>query len=46
VQGALLAGALVLRFEILANDEADPAIAQALAMLQGAVHRDRGFDRP
>ena len=46
VQGALLAGGLVLRFEILANDEADPAIAQALAMLQGAVHRDRGLDRP
>jgi len=46
VQGALLAGGLVLRFELLTNDEADPAIAQALAMLQGAVHRDRGFGRP
>lgn len=46
VQGALLAGGLVLRFEILTNDQADPAIAQALAMLQGAVHRDRGLGRP
>jgi hypothetical protein len=46
VQGALLAGGLVLRFEILVNDEADPAIAQALAMLQGAIHRDRGLGRP
>ncbi|HEU0224784.1 MAG TPA: hypothetical protein VFR29_05075 [Steroidobacteraceae bacterium] len=46
VQGALLAGGLVLRFEILVNDAADPAIAQALAMLQGAVHRDRGPGQP
>lgn len=46
VQGALLAGGLVLRFEILTHDEADPAIAQGLAMLQGAVHRDRGLGRP
>lgn len=45
-QGLLLAGSLVLRFEILTHDPADPAIALALAMLQGAVHRDRGRDRP
>lgn len=46
VQGALLAGGLVLRFEILTGDADDPAITQALAMLQGAIHRDRGLDRP
>lgn len=46
VQGALIAGGLVLRFEILVNDETDPVIAQALAMLQGAIHRDRGLGRP
>lgn len=46
VQGALLAGGLVLRFEVLTNDAADPAITQALTMLQGAVHRDRGLGRP
>lgn len=46
VQGALLTGGLVLRFEILAQDPGDPAVAEALAMLQGAVHRDRGLDRP
>ncbi|MBX3703953.1 MAG: hypothetical protein KF822_09285 [Steroidobacteraceae bacterium] len=46
VQGALLAGGLVLKFEILTHDEEDPAIAQALAMFQGAIHRDRGLGRP
>ncbi len=46
VQGALIAGGLVLKFEILTKDAGDPAIAQGLAMLQGAVHRDRGLGRP
>jgi hypothetical protein len=46
VQGALLVGGLVLRFEMLAEDGQDPAIAQGLAILQGAVHRDRGLGRP
>lgn len=46
LQGALFTGELVLRFEILTHDPGDPAIGQALAMLQGATHRDRGFDRP
>ncbi|HEY7753977.1 MAG TPA: hypothetical protein VH856_09195 [Steroidobacteraceae bacterium] len=46
VQGALFTGALVLRFEILTHDPGDPAVGEALAMLQGALHRDRGLDRP
>jgi hypothetical protein len=46
VQGALFAGELVLRFEILTHDPDDPAVGQALAMLQGAQHRDRGIGRP
>ncbi|MGQ0428400.1 MAG: hypothetical protein ACT4UQ_00465, partial [Gammaproteobacteria bacterium] len=46
VQGALLVGGLILRFEVLTRDGQDAAIAQCLSMLQGAVHRDRGLARP
>lgn len=46
VQGALQVGELVLRFEILARDADDPAVALALAMLQDAQHLDRGLDQP
>jgi len=46
LQGALLVGGLILRFEILSDAGQDAAVAQALALLQGAVHRDRGDGRP
>lgn len=46
VQGALLVGELVLRFEILTHDADDPSVALALAMLQDAQHLDRGHDQP
>lgn len=46
VQGAMLAGGLVLHFEVLTRDPGDAAIGLALAMLQGAVHRAHGLDPP
>jgi hypothetical protein len=46
VQGALLVGGLVLRFEILSQSGQEAAVEQALALLQGAVHRDRGHGNP
>jgi hypothetical protein len=46
VQGALFTGELVLRFEVLTHDPDDLAVGQALAMLQGAVHRAGGLGRP
>jgi hypothetical protein len=45
-QGALLVGGLVLRFEILSRSGQEAAVEQALALLQGAVHRDRGRGSP
>lgn len=41
VQGWLMAGELVLRFEVLTHDPGDPAIAQALGLLERAIHRVR-----
>lgn len=46
VQGWLMAGELVLRFEILTHDPDDPAITQALGLLERAIHRARDSERP
>ena len=44
-QGALLIGDLSLWFTILSNDGQEQVVAEALAMLQAAVHRGTGADR-
>lgn len=44
-QGALQAGDLTLWFTILTNDGQEAVIADALAMLQAAVHRRTGLDQ-
>ncbi len=44
-QGALQVGGLTLWFTILTNDGQDAVIADALAMLQAAVHLETGMDR-
>jgi hypothetical protein len=44
-QGALQAGALTLWFTVLTNDGQDAVVADALAMLQAAVHLETGADR-
>lgn len=44
-QGALQAGELTLWFTVLTNDGQDAVIAEALAMLQGAVYRTTGVDQ-
>ena len=44
-QGALRAGELTLWFTILTNDGQDAVVAEALAMLQAAVHRRTGLDQ-
>lgn len=44
-QGALQAGDLTLWFTILTNDGQDTVAVEALAMLQGAVHRRTGHDQ-
>lgn len=46
VQGWLMAGDLILRFEILTHDPEDPAIAQALGLLERAIHRARDPEGP
>ena len=44
-QGALQAGDLTLWFTILTNEGQDTVAVEALAMLQGAVHRRTGHDQ-
>jgi hypothetical protein len=44
-QGALQAGELTLWFTILTNDGQEAVVADALAMLQAAVHRSTGLDQ-
>lgn len=44
-QGALQAGSLTLWFTILTNEGQDTVAVEALAMLQGAVHRRTGLDQ-
>jgi hypothetical protein len=44
-QGALQAGGLTLWFTILTNEGQDTVAVEALAMLQGAVHRRTGHDQ-
>jgi hypothetical protein len=44
-QGALQAGSLTLWFTILTNEGQDTVAVEALAMLQGAVHRRTGHDQ-
>lgn len=44
-QGALQVGELTLWFTILTNDGQDAVIAEAIAMLQSAVHRSTGLDQ-
>ncbi len=44
-QGALQAGELTLWFTILTNDGQEAVVADALAMLQAAVHRRTGLDQ-
>lgn len=44
-QGALQAGELTLWFTILSNDGQEAVVADALAMLQSAVHRRTGLDQ-
>jgi len=44
-QGALQAGELTLWFTILTHDGQDAVVADALAMLQAAVHRRTGLDQ-
>jgi hypothetical protein len=44
-QGALQAGSLTLWFTILTNEGQDTIAVEALAMLQGAVHRRTGHDQ-
>lgn len=44
-QGALQAGNLTLWFTILTHDGQDAVVAEALAMLQAAVHRETGLDQ-
>jgi hypothetical protein len=44
-QGALQAGGLTLWFTILTNAGQDTVAVEALAMLQGAVHRRTGHDQ-
>jgi hypothetical protein len=46
VQGWLMAGDLILRFELLTHDPDDPAIAQTLGLLEHAVHRARDPEGP
>lgn len=44
-QGALQAGELTLWFTILTNDGQETIVADALAMLQAAIHRRTGLDQ-
>lgn len=44
-QGALQAGELTLWFTILTNDGQEAIVADALTMLQAAVHRSTGLDQ-
>jgi hypothetical protein len=44
-QGALQTGELILWFTILTNDGQQAAVADALSMLQSAVHRGTGLDQ-
>ena len=44
-QGALQAGDLTLWFTILTNEGQDTVAVEALAMLQGAIHRRTGHDQ-
>ena len=44
-QGAMQAGTLTLWFTILTNEGQDTVAVEALAMLQGAVHRRTGHDQ-
>jgi hypothetical protein len=44
-QGGLQTGSLILWFTILTNDDQDGVVAEALAMLQSAVHRGTGQDQ-
>ena len=44
-QGALQTGELTLWFTILTNDGQEAVVADALAMLQAAIHRRTGLDQ-
>ena len=44
-EGALQVGQLTLWFMILTNDGQEEVVAQALALLRGAVHRATGLDQ-
>ena len=44
-QGVLQAGGLLLRFEVLTNDDQESVVAAALAMLQDARHLATGADQ-
>jgi hypothetical protein len=44
-QGALQTGDLILWFTILTNEGQEAKVAEALTMLQSAVHRATGLDR-
>ncbi len=44
-QGALQAGEIIVWFTILTNDGQETVVAEAIAMLQSAVHRGTGQDQ-